>query len=323
MTSRDRLKKSLCFEEFDIVPLETESEADGFESDVLCPNYTYGKGKSAGAYGKKGAYLDSWGSLWECGEDGVKGEVKKPMLADWAALDRFVPPFDVLDEADLSSVNRQCENTDKFVMHMWAIEPFQRIQYLRGTENVFIDLAYGDDRIIKLRDMVHEYYLKEVEMWARTDVDGVHIEDDWGTQIALLISPDMWREYFKPLYKDYCDIAHSKGKLVVMHSDGMIEDIIPDLIEIGVNAVNAQLDCMNVENLTERYHNKIAFWGGFDRQYLLPFGTEEEVRAEVRRIKRSFFRYGKTGVVGQCFRDKGAKDDNIRAVYDEWRNTIM
>jgi uroporphyrinogen-III decarboxylase len=160
--------------------------------------------------------------------------------------------------------------------------------------------------------------MKEVELWVNTDVDGIHIEDDWGTQLALLISPKMWREYFKPIYKDYCDLAHSKGKFVVMHSDGQISDIIPDMIEIGVDAVNAQLDCMDIEKVALQYSGKIAFWGGFDRQYLLPFGTTEEVRKEVRRIGAAFFNKRRTGIIGQCFKDKGGKDENIQAVYDEW-----
>jgi uroporphyrinogen decarboxylase len=316
MTSRERVKKALNFEEFDRVPVECG--ISGMHNDILYPDYTYGKGRSSGTPGVKGSSTDSWGCIWECGEDGVKGEVKHPILTDWSLLDSFKPPMDMLKEADLSRVNRQCELTDKFVMHMWCIDPFQRMQYLRGTENLFMDLAYGDIEVFKLRDMVHEFHLKEVEMWANTDVDAIHLEDDWGTQLSLLISPKLWREFFKPIYKDYCDIAHSKGKYVVMHSDGNITDIIPDMIEIGINAVNAQIDCMNVESLAEKFHGKMAFWGGFDRQNLLPFGTTEEVRNEVRRIANAFFKYKRTGVIGQCFKDKGHKDENIISVYDEW-----
>jgi hypothetical protein len=201
---------------------------------------------------------------------------------------------------------------------MFGIEPFQRMQFLRGTENVFMDLAYGDARIIKLRDMVHDFYRREVELWTETDVDGIHIEDDWGTQRALLISPDMWREYFKPIYKDYCDLARSKNKFIVMHSDGCTMEIIPDLIEIGFHALNLQLDCMDIEKIAALHAGKIAFWGGFDRQYLLPFGTTEEVRAEVQRIGNTFFHYGRTGLIAQCFRDKDCRSDNIKAYYDEW-----
>jgi uroporphyrinogen decarboxylase len=318
MTSRERIISALRFEEFDKVPLETGSSVTGFASDVAYPSFKYGNGRRQGAVQKKGSYIDGWGCIWECGEDGVKGEVKRPQLADWTSLETFMPPFDILNEADLSDVDRQCAASDKFMIHMWGLEPFQRMQYLRGTENVFMDLAYGDSRIFKLRDMVHSYHMKEVELWVNTDVDGIHIEDDWGTQLALLISPKMWREYFKPIYKDYCDLAHSKGKFVVMHSDGQISDIIPDMIEIGVDAVNAQLDCMDIEKVALQYSGKIAFWGGFDRQYLLPFGTTEEVRKEVRRIGAAFFNKRRTGIIGQCFKDKGGKDENIQAVYDEW-----
>lgn len=318
MTSRELVKRALDFLNIDKIPLEVELGVKDFESDIVYPFHRYGKGKSFGQSGKKGSWIDYWGCIWECGEDGVKGEVKKPLLVEWSDLDVFRPPMDVLDEADLSTVNDQYKNSNKFMVHMWGLEPFQRMQYLRGTETLFMDLADGEKEVLKLRDLVHEFYLKEVELWVNTAVDAIHIDDDWGTQQAMLISPGLWREFFKPLYKDYCDLAHSKGKYVIMHSDGFIMDIIPDLVEIGVNAINAQLDCMNIEKLAELYHGKMAFWGGFDRQYLLPFGTEDEVRYEVRRIAGTFLKYGRTGIIGQCFRDKGAKDKNVSAVYDEW-----
>lgn len=317
VNSRERVKRALNFQEVDRVPIEVDFKGR-FISDVSGLEYKYGNGSSSGIYGVKGFRQDEWGCVWQSAEDGVAGEVKQSLLNDWSKLDSFKVPWDVLEQADLSSVNKQCAQSDKFMVHMWGLAPFQRMQYLRGTENLFMDLAYGESEVIKLRDMIHEYYIKELTLWVNTDVDGIHIEDDWGSQQSLLISPRMWREYFKPLYKDYCDLAHSKGKYVIMHSDGYIADIIPDLIEIGVNAVNAQLDCMDVEKLAELYHGKITFWGGFDRQHLLPFGTAEEVRKEVRRIGKAFFKNGRTGVIGQAFSDKGAKEENIFAVYDEW-----
>lgn len=119
--------------------------------------------------------------------------------------------------------------------------------------------------------MVHEYFLKQEELWLQAEVDAIHIADDWGTQQSLLISPDMWREYFKPCYREYCEMAHRHGKLVLMHSDGYILDILDDLVEIGVDAVNSQLQCMKLADL-ERFRGNIAFLGEIDRQYLLPFG---------------------------------------------------
>lgn len=131
--------------------------------------------------------------------------------------------------------------------------------------------------------MVHEYFQKQEELWLQAEVDAIHIADDWGTQQSLLISPDMWREYFKPCYREYCEMAHRHGKLVLMHSDGYILDILDDLVEIGVDAVNSQLQCMKLADL-ERFRGNIAFWREIDRQYLLPFGTSEENRVAVQSI---------------------------------------
>lgn len=317
MKSRKIKKLPSIFEEFDRVPVEGIPSL-GIATDIEQPLYTYGKGKARGTEGKKGSWVDMWGCVWEVGEDGVKGEVKQYLLSDWSKLNTFSAPWECLKEADLSLVNKQCEQSDKFVYHAWGTDPFQRMQFLRGTENLFMDLACGDLEVLKLRDMVHEFFMKEVEMWSNTNVDAIHLEDDWGTQTSLLISPKLWREFFKPLYRDYCNLAHSKGKYVIMHSDGNISKIIPDLIEIGVNAINAQIDCMNVEMLAELYHGKITFFGGFDRQHLLPFGTTDEVRSEVQRIAKAFFKYKRTGVIGQCYIDKGHKVENVTAVYDEW-----
>ena len=215
-------------------------------------------------------------------------------------------------------MDRGYEATDKFVLTCTEARPFERMQFLRGTENLFMDLAYGDKEVYKLRDMLHEFYVREIEMWLNTGVDGIQFMDDWGSQNALLISPTMWREFFKPLYRDYCDLIHSKGKYVFMHSDGNIESIYPDLIEIGVDALNSQLFCMDIEKLGERYAGKIAFWGEIDRQWVLPFGTPDEVRKAVKRVARALLKDKRTGVIAQC--EWGVKDpkENIMAVFEEW-----
>ena len=143
--------------------------------------------------------------------------------------------------------------------------------------------------------------MKELEMVTRTDVDGFSFMDDWGTQISLLINPEIWREWFKPMYKDYCDLAHSRGKYVFFHSDGFIEQIYPDLIEIGVDAINSQLFCMDIEKLVDLYGDKICFWGEIDRQYILPFGTTEDVKKAVDRVADAIIRKNKkrTGAFAQ------------------------
>jgi len=264
-----------------------------------------------------GSYTDSWGCVWEVGEPGVVGEVKHPPLADWAALDTFQPPWNVLMKRDLSHANRFCEASDKFMMSSESARPFERIQFLRGTENVFMDLASDEPEIHKLIEMVHEYNLKDVSAWATSNVDGIFFMDDWGSNQALLIDPEMWRAIFKPLYRDYCRIIHDAGKFAFFHSDGNIASIYPDLIEVGVDAVNSQLFCMDIEELGRRHKGKITFWGEIDRQRVLPFGTPEDVGNAVRRV-RSALADESGGVIAQCEWGKDNLRENIEAVFEAW-----
>jgi uroporphyrinogen-III decarboxylase len=168
---------------------------------------------------------------------------------------------------------------------------FERMQFIRGNENLYMDMGYGDNRVIKLRDMLHEYYLEQMEMW---------------------------REYFRPVYKQYCDMARQYGKFIIMHSDGFIVDIIPDMVELGIYAVNSQLFRMPIEELAKTYHHKICFWGEIDRQHIQVFGSPEDMRGAVRRVANAFLPYGHTGFLAQCFYTMRVPQANKDAEMDEW-----
>ena len=325
MTPRERVRRTLEFEEVDRIPIENSFGGElerKYPSDVARPPFRYPAGKSWGVENRKGRRMDIWGCIWEAGEDGVCGEVKEsPLRGDWSALRAFQPPWEVLAGADLSQVNAACAASDRFMIPMWGeliANPFERMQHLRGTEQLYVDLGSLEPELYRLRDMVHEYFLKQVGLWVKTDVDAIHLADDWGAQRSLLISPALWREFFKPLYRDYCELAHAHGKYVLMHSDGYILKLIPELIEVGVDAVNAQLFCMPIEQLAEAFAGKICFWGEIDRQYLLTAASPAEVRQGVRRVAAAFLRQKRTGIVGQCFEGKDHRPENIEAVYDEW-----
>jgi hypothetical protein len=291
-----------------------------FPSDFTGPSVRYGlSGRESGIPYQVGTSVDAWGCEWCVGEPGVLGEVREYQFADWAALDGYRLPWELLDQADFSRVNQSVAATDKFVTAGTETRPFERMQFLRGTENVYMDLASGSPEIYKLRDMLHGFYTREMEMWSKTDVNAVSFMDDWGSQNSLLISPDLWRAFFKPLYRDYCDILHKSGKYVFFHSDGNIEEIMPDLIEIGINAVNPQIFCMDIEELGRLYAGKIVFLGEIDRQYLLPFGTPEEIRAAVRRTAKALMPPGKrTGATAECCWGTNDPVENVIAYFDEW-----
>jgi hypothetical protein len=287
-------------------------------SDFANPSGGYGPSLAQrGTYGEVGTYTDEWGCEWTVAEPGVCGEVKNPPLADWSRLEGWSPPWEILDGADLSRVNAECAASDCFMRTGTHVRPFERMQFLRGSENLFMDLMVQPEEFTHLRELVHSFNLRDIEMWANTDLDAVGFMDDWGAQNNLLISPDLWRAIFKPMYKDYCDILKSRGKYVFFHSDGCIADIYPDLIEIGVDAINSQLFCMDIEELAKRFKGAVTFWGEICRQRVLPFGTAGEVRDAVRRVRRALDD-GSGGVIAQC--EWGVKDpgENIETVFLTW-----
>lgn len=168
---------------------------------------------------------------------------------------------------------------------------------------------------MRFMEKMHDFYCRVLTKWAQTDVDGLQFMDDWGTQKSLLINPELWREIFKPMYKDYIDIAHSHGKKIFMHSDGYTLEIIPDLIEMGLDAVNTQIFCMGPEKLAP-FKGKITFWGEICRQELLPRGTVEDIENAVRSVYDNLWDNG--GCIAQCEYGIGAKAENVDAVYDSW-----
>ena len=243
------------------------------------------------------------------------GEVKEPLLKDYAEVEQLRLPEELLS-VDLQQVNAFCRSTDRFVLAGVCPCPFERIQYLRTSANLYIDLMENRAGVTALLNKVHQFNLKVYERWVESEVDAITWNDDWGAQRALLISPKLWRQLFKPIYKDYVDLAHRHGKYAFMHSDGYIADIIPDLIEIGVDALNSQLFCMNIEELGQRYAGKLTFWGEIDRQRLLAFANPAEVAAAVQRVRQALYRNG--GVIAQCEFGAGARPENVAQVFQSW-----
>ncbi len=257
----------------------------------------------------------------QVGEPGVIGEVKAAILEDDNAVARYDPPWELLREADFSMVNANCAATECFVRAATHVRPFERMQFLRGTEKLLLDMAYGSRQFDTLLSRLHEFFLEEISLWCKTDADCISFMDDWGSQTSLLISPEMWRSIFKPLYQEYCALIHGAGKLAFFQSDGYITPIFEDLIEVGVDALNSQLFCQDIEQLGKRLAGRITFWGEIDRQYVLPFGSTDEVRAAVYRVRRALD-LGQGGVIAQCEWGNTDPAENIATLYDAWMDPM-
>jgi len=344
MTSRELVKKTLKFDNPDRVPRhlwhlpwakfnypkELEEIQKRFPDDITSPPNCYNKisediynfYEPEGASHQPGEATDEWGCTFLNFNKGTIGEVKNPPVKDWSQINNIKIPYDYLS-IDVDKVNSFCKSTDKFVLAGLnggnMPRPFEKLQFIRGSENLYIDLAEKPKELFDFLEKLHDFYKQMFEMWAKTDIDGLVFMDDWGSQNSLLISPKTWIEIFKPLYKDYVEIAHKYNKFVFMHSDGYILDIYPHLIEIGVDAINSQIFCMGVKNL-EKYKGKISFWGEIDRQHLLPYGSLQDIENAVISIKNSLYYNG--GVFAQCEFGPGAKPENVYKVFETWEKIM-
>ena len=229
------------------------------------------------------ASRDPWGCLWVRRSDEHKGQVTYHPLADWDALADYRPP-DLAGDEIIDAVARRLEaNADEKYTVAEAYTFWQRIYYLHGFKATVTDLLLEPERMARLRDMVLDVLLRRLQRLGDLhQLDGVRFCEGWGTQRALLIRPRLWREFFKPAYAKMFDVVRRSGKHVWVHCYGMIEEIIPDLVEIGVDVLNPQLSCMNRQRLRRLILGRLCLLGDVDRQRTLPRGTPEEVRAVVR-----------------------------------------
>ena len=264
-----------------------------------------------------GESTDAWGCQFVNIMPGIIGEVKRPLVEeeDWEDVDKVHIPTEWLS-FDVEQVNRDLKKycADKFVL-AGCPRPFEQLQFIRGTENFYCDLMTRPKNMLIFLGRMHEFYCEYLEKLAQTDCDGLYFMDDWGSQKALLINPETWKEIFRPMYRDFIDIARKHGKKTFMHSDGFTLDIIPELIDLGLDAINSQIFCTGIENL-KPYRGKITFWGEIDRQHLLPYGSVQDIEKAVEKVYDSLWQDG--GCIAQCEFGPGAKPENVEAVYRTW-----
>ncbi len=328
MNSRELVKKTLNFDNKERIPRQLwassfirrklsekiEKIQKIFPDDIIQAPCFYRKHlKNVGREYIDEIFVDEWGCVFNNQNLGVVGEVNNPIINNLEKLVELRLPLERLS-LNISKVNDFCKKEDKFVLAGAVQRPFERLQFLRGSENVFMDLLLYKDNLSKLITIIHEFYIKEIELWVKTDIDGIFLMDDWGSNIDLLINPELWKEIFKPLYFEYVKIAHSKGKYIFMHSDGNILKILPDLIDIGIDAINLQFSINGIENLS-KYKGQITFWGEIDR-YLLEKGSERDIINNTNDQKKLLFHNG--GLIAQCEMSADSKIDNILKYFESF-----
>jgi len=264
-----------------------------------------------------GTSTDNWGCEFINVNPGVHGEVKKPLVVgdDWEDEHKVHIPEEFID-FDIQIANDNIKPVaDKYIKGGICPRPFEQLQFIRGTENLMMDLIYKPKGFLKFLEKMHDFYCRACKKWVQTDIDAISFMDDWGSQRSLLISPKLWNEIFRPLYRDYIDIARKAGKKTFFHTDGYVLDIIPRMIDLGLDVINCQLFCMEMDKL-KQYKGKITFWGEIDRQHLLARGTKQDIIKAVRLVYDNLYSNGYC--IAQCSFDAGSKPENVYTVFETW-----
>lgn len=206
---------------------------------------------------------------WEAFKD--PSEVENVTLPDLNAPGRF-------DEAKQIVADKK--ETHLILGHVGHVL-WTRGWELRGMFRLMKDLHTDPEMTETILDKLTDYGCDLVDKFLDLGVDAIGLSEDWGNNKSLFISPEIWRQYFKPRYKKMFERVKRRGKLVYFHSDGNIHPIVGDLVDIGIDILNpVQPECMDQIKIKQEYGDKITIDTGISNQKTLPFGTPEDVQQE-------------------------------------------
>ena len=238
-------------------------------------------------------------------------------------LDKFRWPQ--ADWFDFSKVReRAVAGHSQKLVQAGYMAPFFDHNNLRGLEQSFMDPLEDPEftheflrRVMKFRFDYHRRLFEAADGF----IDVAQVTDDLGSQTGPLMSLEIYREFYKPYHKQAIELCREFGIRVFHHDDGSCRQFLPDLIELGIEILNpVQWNCpgMDTDGLKRDFGKKICFHGGIENQGILPFGTPEDVRAEVRHCIDSLACDGTGYILAPCHNMQPVTPiENILALYDE------
>jgi len=274
--------------------------------------------------GKGGEIMvDSWGCTQRRLKGRIRrGEIVKPAITDWAQLDSYQPP-DIANPARYEhGPQAREEHADKYMLGSLPGCSFNVARKLRMLENYLCDCALYPEKVRRLNRMVNDLVLQQVEIYADIGADGVFYCEDWGTEDSLMINPQMWHEIFKPDFERLINHAHSRGLTVWMHSCGYVRDIIPPLVDLGMDVFQFDQPELNDLDLMADFSDRVTYWCPVDIQKTLQTGDEQTIKAKAREMLVKLGSHG-GGFIGKDYPD----DFSIRTdplwqhwAYEVWRD---
>jgi uroporphyrinogen decarboxylase len=299
MTPKERVARAVAHQETDICPYSL-----GFDSELrrrlveftgdeqfghqleghlvgVGPAYPETNERVDGSH-----YTDAYGVIWEESFPGEIGMARDPILKQPSLAGYEFPPTDVPGLFD-GMAEQIAQHRDVYVAWGIGFSLYERAWSLRGIEGSLTDMIEHPQFADELLDRICEVNLDLIEQACQFAIDCVRFGDDWGAQRGLIMGPGLWRRFLRPRFARMIEKAKSHGKTTFLHSDGDIQEIIPDLIEVGLDILNpVQPDVMDIYALKREYGRDITFHGGVSVQHVLPDSTPEELRAEIRRLIR-------------------------------------
>jgi uroporphyrinogen decarboxylase len=239
-------------------------------------------------------FRDAFGTLWRI--DRLPAAVVEPALKeptfegyDFPTLGAFIDP----ERKD--AVRRNvAENRNSFTVVSTKLCLWES-WYVRGFQQTMMDCVTDEGFYAELLDRFTELTLAIIDALADVPADAVMMGDDWGNQRGVMIGPDRWRRLTKPRYARIYDAIHAQGKIAITHCCGSFGDILGDIVEIGLDVIEScQPEAARNDpyRLKAAWGDRIAFWGGLGSQSTIPFGTPDELRAEIRRLRTEMSRGG-------------------------------
>jgi uroporphyrinogen decarboxylase len=216
--------------------------------------------------------------------------IEHPMadIKDAKEVDDFQFP-DPLAEGRYDDAARFIEKyrQSQFIVGDMELTMFDMMAQLVGLEKLLLDMAMDEPYLEALIEKTMNFALAVGKKLVSMGVDGIWAGDDFGSQSGLLISPPMWRRYFKERYRHvYAELKSANPEVMMMqHSDGAVAAILGEWLEVGLevfNPVQPNVPGHSPEELKDNFGNRVSFWGAIDQQSLLPFGTPSEIEADVK-----------------------------------------
>lgn len=292
MTRKERVRRALRREPIDRLPVQTNYTsamgrrlADHFEvplgqvpdclgNHLLRVDVSYQKPTNDDG----SIEYDWWGAGWDTRTEGYWHSFSP--LAASLELDSYAwPDPDAPDLLAAAARTIEHDGAEYFVAPNLGMCLFERAWSLRGFDTLLMDMADRPEWVEDLLDRITEIQARLARRYVAIGVDGGYFGDDYGAQRSMLFSPRMWRRLMKPRLARMFAVFTDAGLPVILHSDGDIQAILPDLVEIGLTTLNpVQPEVLDHVWLAREYGQKLSFYGGISTQSVMPQGDCALVR---------------------------------------------